>query len=456
MDKTPYAEGGYRHALKLIVPLVLANSAFTIMQFTDRVLLARYSSDAIQAAMPAGCLSFALMSFFCATAGYAGTFVAQYHGAGDSRACIRSCMAGLALAFATLPLFLAMIPLCAWLVKAAGHAPAIQTLENQYAFWMLIGGSFEAARWVMGGYLVGRNRVTPCTVISFVCCGLNIFLDIAWIFGRWGFPEWGLKGAAAATFVSGVVSTLLHLGVIYAEKDVRSTPLRELLHIDWPLLKRIVRFGAPSGLQMVLDMGSFTFFVVLTGRLDALSLATSNIVFSINHLAIAPLCGFGSAASTLVGQFQGAGQSALAKKSCWRCLHLGWIYMVVIGAVFLALPETLLEAFRSADAEYTVSEMVELGRKLLILLVIWGMFDTMNVMFINALKGAGDTKFVMLVLTLGGWLVWIPAELLTLNIFHGGIQEAWIVQCVYICLLSLLFLVRWQRGRWMKIEVIER
>ncbi len=456
MKSTSFAEGGYRHALTLIIPLVLSNSAFTVMQFTDRILLARYSSEAIQAAMPAGCLSFTLISFFASVAGYAGTFVAQYHGSGNFRACVRSCVAGLFLAAALLPLCLLLIPLCGWMVAVAGHAPALQELENQYTFWMLVGGPLEAARWVLGGYLVGRNRVVANTVVTFIGCGLNIVLDFALIFGLWGFPEWGLRGAAVATFASGAVSTLLLLGVVFAGRDVRGVPPRERLCPDWGIVRRIVRFGTPSGIQMLFDNGAFTFFVLLTGRLDPLSLATSNIAYAINGLAIAPLFGFGNAASTLVGQFQGAGRSDLAKASCWRCLHLGWIYMAVLAVVFLALPETLLSAFRSENAPYTVAEMVGLGRKLLVLLAVWGMFDTMNVMFISALKGAGDTVFVMALLIAGGWLAWIPAELLTLNVFHGGILDAWIVQCVYICLLALVFLWRWQRGKWMSINVIEK
>lgn len=456
MNRKTYIEGGYRHALSLIIPLVLSSSAFTIMQFTDRMLLARYSSEAIQAAMPAGCLSFTLISFFAAIAGYAGTFVAQYHGAGDFRACIRSCIAGLFLATIIFPVCLLLIPVSAWIVGLSGHDPAIQELENQYIFWMFLGGSIETSRWVVGGYLVGRNRVVPNTVISFIACGLNIVLDIALINGHWGFPQWGIRGAAIATFISGVVAHLLNLYVVFSEREFWTLLVREKLYrVDFGLVRRIIRFGLPAGVQMFFDMASFTFFVMLTGTFDALSLATSNIAYTINNLAISPLIGIGNAASTLVGQFQGSGRSLLAKASCWKCLHIGWVYMAIIGAVFLLLPETLLTVFRSENAPYTVAEMIGLGRKLLLLLVIWGMFDTMNVLFIGALKGAGDTRFVMLLLIISGWLFWIPAELIAIRVFGGGVLTGWIIQCVFICGLSLLFLWRWQKGKWMTIKVVE-
>ena len=448
------ADGGYRHVFRIVLPMVLSNAAFTIMQFTDRMLLSRYSSDAIQAAMPAGVLSFTLMCFFATIAGYSGTFVAQYNGAGDSRACVRSCMAGLFLAFASLPACLLMIPLCAWLVRIAGHAPAIQALEHEYTFWMLLGGVPMAMHWVLGGYLAGKNRVIVNAVVTLLGCVANIVLDIALIFGLWGFPRWGLRGAGVATFASSVFGSGLLLAVVLLDRDVRTTPWRERLRPGMALVQRVIRFGFPAGIQNLFDVGSFAFFVMLIGRLEPLSLATSNIAFSINNLAISPLFGFGNAAAVLVGQFQGAGQPRLARKAGWRCMHLAWAYMAVIAILFLVFPVELLTLFRSADAEYTVAQMTDLGRKMLFLMAVWGMFDTMNVLLMGALKGAGDTRFVMLALTLGGWLVWIPSELIVMNVLHLGILGAWTDQLVYIVLLSLVFLARWMRGRWMDIKMI--
>ena len=455
LHTTAPADGGYRHALRLVIPMVLSHAAFTVMQFTDRVLLSRYSSEAIQAAMPAGVLSFTLLCFFATVAGYSGTFVAQYHGAGDSRSCVRACMAGLLLSLAALPFCFLMMPLCAWLVRLAGHAPAIQELEGTYTFWMLLGGVPMAMHWVLGGYLTGRNRVVINAVATALGCAVNILLDFALIFGRWGFPEWGLRGAAVATFASNVFGSGLILAVVLLDRDFRAMPWREVLRPDWSIMRRVVRFGTPAGIQNLFDIGAFAFFVMITGRLDALSLATSNIAFSINNLAISPLFGFGNAASVLVGQFQGARQPALARKAGWRCLHLAWLYMAAIGLIFVLFPETLLELFKSADAEYTVEQMIGLGRKLLFLMAAWGMFDTMNVLLMGALKGAGDTRFVMLTLTLGAWLVWIPSEIVILNVLDMGIFGAWVDQLVYIVLIALVFLARWVRGRWMDIRMIE-
>ena len=451
----PAGDGGYRHVLRLVVPMVLSNAAFTVMQFTDRVLVARFSSESIQAAMPAGILTFCLLSLFAATAGYAGTFVAQYHGAGDRRATIRSCAAGVWLTVLFLPFFALLLPLCSWILSLAARDPALFALEDRYAFWMLLGAPLVSLHWVLSGYLVGRNRVVANALVTVAGCAVNVGLDFWLIFGGGGVPALGLEGAGIATFGSVALQVAGTLGLVLAERDVRALPRRELLRPDWGLVRRIVRFGLPAGVQLCFDMASFTVFVLLTGRLDPLSLATSNIAFSINNLAFSPLMGFSNAASILAGQFQGAEKPRLAQDAVMRCLRLAWCYMAPCAAVFLLLPGPLLAAFRSPDAPYSVAQMTVLGRLLLAMLAAWGMFDTMNLVFLGALKGAGDTRFAMAWLLGTEWLIFVPGVLVAMRVLDGGILGAWAVQLFYIVLLSLGLYVRWKRGKWMDIRLVE-
>ena len=453
--QTPAGDGGYRHVLRLVVPMVLSNAAFTVMQFTDRVLVARFSSDAIQAALPADILTFCLLSLFAATAGYAGTFVAQYHGAGDRRATIRSCVAGVWLTVLFLPFFALLPPLCSCILSLAARDPELFALEDRYAFWMLLGATLVSLHWVLSGYLTGRNRVVANAVVTVAGCAANVALDFWLVFGGLGIAPLGLVGAGIATFVSVALQAAATLAVALSEREVRAMPLRELLLPDWGLVRRIARFGLPAGVQLCFDMASFSVFVLLTGRLDDLSLATSNVAFSINNLAFSPLMGFGTVASILAGQFQGAGKPRLAQDSVMRCLRLAWSYMALCAAVFLVMPETLLGAFRSPDAPYTAAQMAELGRVLLAMLAAWGMFDTVNVVFLGALKGAGDTRFAMAWLLGTEWALYVPAVAVVMALLGGGIVAGWSMQLVYIILLSGGLYVRWRGGRWMSIRLVE-
>lgn len=449
--------GSYRHVLRIALPMVLGNAAFTIMQFTDRMLLARHSSEAIEAAMPSGVLTFTLIGFFAAVAGYSGTFVSQYHGANDREGCARACVSGIIISLVCIPAFLLLIPVADWITRISGHRESLQILEHQYAFWMILAGCPTALHWTLNGYLSGRNRVVPGTIVSVLSCALNIALDYILIFGKCGFPRMGLEGAAIATFVSQIIGLFFIVTPIVIDPDSRKLPwLSYFLKPDWKLIRRVIRFGTPSGIQLFFDAGAFSLYIMLTGTLDDLSLATSNIAFSINHLAISPLIGLGGAAAVLVGQFQGARDSKNAMKVGDRCMNLGWCYMAAMAVLFLALPETLLSLFKSPDAPYTVAEMVSLGRKLLILLAMWGMFDAMNAVYFGCLKGAGDTKFILWFMTIMNWAFWIPVEYLVLRVFEWGLLPSWYVQVVFIILIAAGVYLRWKRGPWSRIDLLGR
>ena len=90
------------------------------------------------------------------------------------------------------------------------------------------------------------------------------------------------------------------------------------------------------------------------------------------------------------------------------------------------------------------------------MLAAWGMFDTMNLVFLGALKGAGDTRFAMAWLLGTEWLIFVPGVVVAMRLLDGGILGAWAVQLFYIVLLSLGLYVRWRRGRWMDIRLVEK
>ena len=105
----------YWKVLKLVWPLALGMANNALMQFTDRVFLARESTASLEAVLPASILAILFIGFFQSVAAYSGTFVAQYHGAGDPDGCARSCRAGLLLSLIGGAILALFIPL-GWLV----------------------------------------------------------------------------------------------------------------------------------------------------------------------------------------------------------------------------------------------------------------------------------------------------------------------------------------------------
>jgi MATE family multidrug resistance protein len=446
--------GGYREMGRIAAPLILSMASFTIMQFCDRVFLSRYSNVSIQAALPAGILAHTLTCFFQALAGYSGTFTAHYYGAKETDACVRSTLQGIWLAFLSWPLILLLIPFGCWLMALSGHAPDVLTAEKTYFIILMAGGVVVPLNCAIGGYFMGIGQTTINMAANAFGCLLNIVLNYVMIFGHWGVPPLGIAGSAYATLISGAAICLILFAVFLRDPAVRAQTGRAWLRMDGVLMWRIVRFGTPSGVQLLMDVGTFALFVMLTGRLGDVSLAASNIAFSINNLAFAPLLGFGMAASTLVSQHQGAKNPEAAERAGYTGLKIGVLYMCLIGATFVFLPRAYFELFRPPNAPFSADELLAIGRTMLLMMAAWGLFDTVSIILSGALKGAGDTHFVMVYMSVGGWLFLVPGSILLLYLGYG-ILGLWVWLTAYICLLAIGFWWRWHAGHWKTIRVIE-
>ncbi len=462
--------GGYREMWRIAAPLIFSMGSYTIMQFCDRVFLSRYSPVAIQAALPAGILAHTLVCFFQALAGYAGTFTAHYHGAKDPVQCVRSTVQGIWLAFASWPLILIQIPLGLWLMTLSGHAPEVLIAEKDYFLILMAGGVIVPLNSAIGGYFMGIGRTKINMVANTLGCVLNIVLNYAMIFGHWGAPELGIRGAAYATLISATVTCLLQgipfyrayrvccARLVNCYEDATSVkgghPVT-IWHPEIRLIVRIIRFGTPSGLQLLMDIGSFAVFIMLTGGLDDVAFAASNIAFSINNLAFAPLLGFGLAASTLVGQHQGARRPEAAERSGYTGLKMALLYMCIIGSTFVLFPRYYFELFQSDKASFDVAELLQTGRMMLYLMTAWGLLDTISIVLSGALKGAGDTRFVMIYMIIGSWLFLVPGAFLLVWLGYG-ILELWSWLALYVCVLAIGFWWRWRTGIWKGISLIEQ
>ena len=449
--------GGYREVLKVAYPLVISMGSFTLMQFCDRIFLSWYSAVAIQAALPAGILSFTLICTFMALAGYANTFVAQYFGAKDYHGCSRATAQGVFLALLSWPLILALIPVGQWMLRFSGHAPEVLRDELAYFNILMLGGVTVPLGAAISSFFTGRGDTLTNMLASIAGNVTNVVLDYAMIFGHWGFPEMGIAGAAIATVISGFVAPAILFVLYFSPKLRERYAPGATFRWNGGLIWRMIRFGFPSAVHIVLDVGAFTLFVLITGRMGSQALSASNIALSINNLAFMPLLGISIAASTLVGQYQGKRESAHAETSTWTCLKVSWIYMAVVALSFVLFPRAYFSLF-AGDATRSVSleQILPLGRYLLIMLAAWGMMDAANLVLSGALKGAGDTRFVMYYSVIISWGIWIVGELVIVLLFKGGIIPVWLWMTFYVMIMSVGFYIRFRRGKWKSIELIER
>ncbi|MBN2124566.1 MAG: hypothetical protein JW821_09760, partial [Deltaproteobacteria bacterium] len=137
-------------------------------------------------------------------------------------------------------------------------------------------------------------------------------------------------------------------------------------------------------------------------------------------------------------------------------LHITLTYMCSVAALFLFAPEFLLELFRNAHQDPREYRMImDLGVVLLRFVAAFCFFDGLNLIFSGAIKGAGDTRFIMWAIAALSLGVMILPVYLAVEILGSGIYVAWSLATLYVCALGTAFMLRYRQGKWMAMRVIE-
>jgi MATE family, multidrug efflux pump len=189
---------------------------------------------------------------------------------------------------------------------------------------------------------------------------------------------------------------------------------------------------------------------MVIGWLGARELAASNIALTLNLVAFLPAMGIGQAVEVIVGKYQGEERPDLSAQRAYTGFALAWTFMAIMALGYVTIPDLMLLPFRREET----AEDIAMAAVLLRFVACYCLFDAGNSVFSFALRGAGDTRFVMRVVSALPWVgmvapVWIVYKC------GGGIYGIWAVASAYIALQAMVFYLRFRHGAWRTMKVIE-
>lgn len=457
MPDTPSPSTGelLRRLLRLAVPLIISTGSYSVMQFFDRMFLAWYSADAVRAAMPAGFLALNFIIGPMMVAGITGMLAAQHEGAGERPLAARATAQGVWFSLVSWPLLLLCIPFGLWILKSSGHPEGVYQDERTYFILLMATGVTGSLKSALGGFFSGIGRTSVVMWSNLAANVVNIGLDYVLIFGKFGAPEMGIAGAAVGTIVAEVFTVLLYLAA-YLQRGYEPYRTRAEWRWDGGMMRKLVRFGLPSGIHLALEFAAFSAFLMLTGRLVAEESVASNLALNINGIAVMPILGISFAVTTLVGQYQGAGQHALAARAGWAAVGLGQCLMALAALSFLLLPEFYIGLYVKEDMLKLDLPAIHASAVLLLrIMAVWGLFDTVSLIMAGALRGAGDTSFVMWYSLGVAWLFYMPGLAALVWTGRTGLLPMWLWTATWVITLASGFLIRFKRGKWKDIQVVD-
>ncbi len=442
-DRHPLGE-----LLVLALPTVAQMASYTVMQFTDTWMLSKLGIVEPTAAANASLFGFAITSIGFGTLWVVNTLVSQSFGRGDRRRCGQYLWQGIWFGLIYGLLMLPLLPLTEPLFAGFGHEPRLAHLESTYLWITLSFTAFRLMGAAMGQFLLAIDRPNRVLIAAAVGASVNIFANWLLIWGHWGFPEWGLAGAAWGTNTGSVVEMLLLACFVFEPK------VRRMYHAtDWRLrserLLTLVRIGVPSGLQFVGDVLAWAVFGMLVMAVfGTTAMAANTFAMRFMSLSFMPAFGISAAVTALAGRYIGRGMPDVAAARTALGFRVAAVYMLACGVMFFVFRHQLMSIFTDDP------EVLRWGAMLLVFVAVFQVFDAMYIVYSGALRGAGDTLVPAIVTATACWAMvvglayavakWMP---------WAGILGPWTVATAYGMLLGVYMLVRFKRGAWRSIRI---
>lgn len=431
---------------------MLGTLSFTIMQFVDQLMVARLGTEALAAVGSSGLWSYILATPILGIVGCVATFASQSLGRGEREQCARYAWHGVYIALLIGLPVLFLWPLAQPLFEAMPHSPETTRLEIVYFRVRLLGYVFMAWQAALTAFFQSVNRPAIPMYAGIAANVVNVVFSYLLIFGKFGFPRWGVAGAAVATVLALALQALALQALFLSRAMNAAFGTRRAYGFDGTKIGELLRIGGPSGLHMFMDIanwGVFTSFLV--GAFGTVQLAAHNAAINFMSLSFMPAVGLHYGITPIVGQWIGRGSIPTAKLRTYTAMRLAVGYMFLMGLIMGVFGKTLMRQAFSTDPE-----VIALGGLLLICAAVFQGFDAINIVAIGALRGAGDTRWMAIVTVVAAYGGFLPLAYYFAYPLNLGAFGAWIGATVYIIGLSGILFWRFHGERWRHLKIFAK
>ncbi|WP_323021576.1 MATE family efflux transporter [Pararhodobacter sp.] len=397
-----------RSVLVLGLPLVGSHVAQFLLHVTDTVMLGWYTVTDLAAGALGATVFFVIFTLGMGFAQAVMPMVATAAAAGDDTEVRRVTRMGiwLSLAFAAvaLPLFL----FSGSLLAVLGQEPDVALVGGGYLSIVGFGLAPALVAMVMKSYLaaLGRTQVVLWATIAgvFVNIGVNWLL----IFGNFGFPEMGARGAAVASVLVQIVTLVVLMVYAISLPSLKHYQLLvRFWRPDWVALRRVNALGLPIGLALLAETGLFAASAVMMGWLGKNTLAAHSIALEITALFFMVHLGLSNAATVMVGRARGRGDVAALRSGALAAVVLSLGFALATIFVYWIFAEQMVGLFLKPDDPERAA-IIPLGVTLLMVAALFQFADSGQVMAMGLLRGIQDTKQPMVIAAVSYWLVGLP------------------------------------------------
>ncbi|QAY67640.1 MATE family efflux transporter [Paenibacillus protaetiae] len=434
---------------KLTWPIFLELFLFMLMGIADTFMLSAISDDAVSGVGASNQYIFIAILILEVIGNGASIVVAQYIGSKkmveaskiSAHAITMNLIAGLMVSAAfllfngfmlkTLHLQGDILDYAQSYLVIVGGGIFLQALINSMAAIVRVHGFTKEAMYVS----MGMN------VIHIAC---NYVL----IFGKLGFPELGVQGAAISSVFSRLCALLVFLWLLYRVMEVRIR-LQYYVRLSREYMGKILKIGIPSALEQVMYQGCQMIFLYYTTYLGHEAMAAKQYAGNISQFIYLFAFAIGLGTCIIIGRQIGAGQQDAAYKRVLDSVKWAISVTLVMIVLIILFREQLMNLFTSNP------EVVRIGANVLLLSIVLETGRTFNIIFVNSLRAAGDAKFPLWVGFFTMVLMSLSLGYLFVFVFHMGLAGIWLAIASDEWARAVIMYLRWRSRKWEKHALVK-
>lgn len=299
-------------------------------------------------------------------------------------------------------------------------------------------------------FMEGIGNTRTAMVITILANLINIGLNYLWIYGKMGFQEYGVAGAAYATLVSRVLMPVFFLFVFLQDKSLRYFFSQFRMKIfSVKKMIEVTKVGLPIGTQILVEQMAFSFTAVMVGWLGAVALASHQIAMNMSYMIFMILGGLSAGTTIRVSHQLGVKAYGDMRKAAFASFHL------TIGTVILAATGMILFRYHLPMIFTSDPEVIAMSAQLLIICAIYQIPDGLQVVSLGALRGIADVKRPMIYAIISYIFINIPIGYFCGFVLNMGATGIWTGFIFGLSTASILFITRFNKMSKHYLDKIE-
>ncbi|MGE0088086.1 MAG: MATE family efflux transporter [Bacteroidales bacterium] len=325
--------------------------------------------------------------------------------------------------------------------KSMLQSAEVEKAATEYLKYRVFGLLFAFIMHGFRAFYIGIARTSVITYTTIIMAFANIFFDYVLIFGKLGFPEMGIAGAAIASVISELLATIFFIVYTLKFVDTKYFQLFQFKKIDFGYLYRILKVAFPTMMQNFVSFIGWFFFFLFVERLGEDSLAVSNITRSVYVVMLIPIWGFSSAANTLVSYSIGRNAPNDVMPIIYKVLKLTLVGVFVLVILNLVFPQLILMIYTN-DKILIASSLPSLY-----VVCVASLFIATGFVFFSGVSGSGNTK-VSLIIETFVIFIYVVATYLLANIDNARVEMVWTVEIIYGFIIAAISFLYLKYGKW--------